>query len=233
MLSIMQGIEIKKPSIGDIKALLSLNFRVAVYIRAVQVGAVETPGVGEEIEYHFVRDKQNDENPLAAGLEMQVNCVLCKSKIGDSLKFCGMAKPFTDLKPLFEVPRLTGNYILYFERFRISVFPFNWYPCFEKDDPKDPRWKEIESTLPMLPSITLDLINMEELQRKQKRDNEDAAKREQEEREKQKREEETKKREESRRKMEELSKALEKNIRAEDDPENYMKFMQEAMKKKK
>jgi hypothetical protein len=233
MQTMMQGIEIKKPSVGDIKALLSLNFRIAVYVKAVQVGAKETPGVGEEIEYHFVRDKQNDENPLAVGLEMQVNCVLCKSKIGDSLKLCGMAKPFTEIVPLFEVARLTGNYALYFERTRVSVFPFNWYPCFEKEDPKDPRWKEIEDTIPMLPSITLDLMNMEEMQKKQKRDKETAAKREQEEQEKKKREDENKKREESRRKMEELAKALEKTARADENPENFVKFMEDAMKNKK
>lgn len=219
----------KECNVGEIKALLSLNFRIAVYLR--EIGTAGKESLGELIEYHFVRNKQYD-GISNIDLEMQVNCVLCKSKIGDSLKLCGITKSFTDFKPVFEIPRLTGNYVLYFERYRIAVFPFNWYPCFEKDDSSDPRWKEIEATLPMIPSLSLNLVNMEELQKKNKREKEESQKREKEEQEKKRRDEENRKREESRRKMEELARSLEIAARADDNPEEFAKFMMNAMKKK-
>lgn len=232
------GLSVDESSVKNIKALLSLNFRIALYAKGVQVGPGNTPGVGETIEYHFVRDKQYDDIPNFAELEMQVNCVLCKSRIGDSLKICGLKKPFSELQALFQNQRLTGNYTLFFERQRIAVFPFDWYPCFEKidlSDPRgsnDPRWKEIEATIKMLPSIAEELANKEEMIQKRKKDKEDAAKREKEEKERLKREEENKKREESRKKMEELAKSLEMLSKAEDHPDNFTNFMNSAMKKK-
>lgn len=247
----MEGIDItKNPSVADVKVLLSLNFRIAVYLKALQAPGKETPGVGELIEYHFVRDKQNDGNAQFSGLEMQVNCVLCKSRIGDSLKLCGLKRPFSELKVLFELPRLTGNHVLYFERTGVSVYPFDWYACFETPDPgfrrnfektgskdarasKDPRWQEIATTIQMLPKLSADFASLEEIHKKQKRDKEDTEKRAKEEEERKKREEENKKREESRRKMEELVKSLEVVARADDNPDNFAKFMETAMAKKK
>lgn len=228
----MNGIELSDETskIKDIKALLSLNFRIALYVKGVQVGPKETPGVGETIEYHFVRDKQYDDHPDTA---MSVNCVLCKSRIGDSLKLCGLKRSFADLQALFQNQRLTGNYTLFFERYRIAVFPYDWYACFEKNDPNDSRWKEIETTIKMLPAISAELATKEELEQKRKRDKEEATKREKEEEERKKRDEENRKREESRKKMEELAKSLEIVAKAEDNPDDFANFMNNMMNVKK
>lgn len=245
-MSILDGAELPnglKTAITEIKALLTLNLRIAVYIKAIHVGPLNgpvAPGEGEEIIYHFVRDRRNDHDPLLTGSPMQVNCVLCKSKIGDPLKFCGMTKPFTELSPLFQLPRLTGNNLLFFERTRISVYPFNWYPCFEKDDPKDPRWVEVKRQIPLLAEAASDLEKMETARKLQQRQHEETVKREQEEQEIKKAEEAAKKREESRRKMEELARTLiesaldrEREKSKNDNPNSFAADLAKALGGKK
>ncbi len=194
------GVEFKFESGSQIKALFSFNFRIAAYIRSLggeNPKESETSRTGsldsEEIEYHFISGVSP---PITS-----VTCVLCKSRIGDALKLQGLSIDFDKFIDLFKSPKLTGNGTLYFEKYRLALFPFDWYTCFESLVPGN-RFEEIINILPSIPEIAKDLECMENIEK----DREITEKQKKEE---QRKQEEEQRREESRRKMEELVKTLE------------------------
>lgn len=162
-MSILGGLELptgKNPTEKEVKALLSQNLRIAVYFTSIEEDK-------EDVVYHFVRDKKKE-----TLFEMKVNCVMCKSRIGDPLKLCGLTKTFEEFMIIFKLPKLTGNNTLYFERKRVAIFPFDWHACFEKDarldsTRLDPRWQEIKQKISDLDKISGDLITFENTQKKE------------------------------------------------------------------
>ena len=196
-MSILDGIELpsgKNPTEKEVKALLSLNFRIAVYFTSIEEDK-------EDIVYHFVKDSLHG---VSQSAEMKVNCVMCKSRMGDSLKLCGITKPFDEFLLVFRLPKLTGNNTLYFERKRVSIFPFDWHACFEKDV-IDPRWEEIKQKISDLDRISGDLITFENVQKREAEEKKRLEKSLEEKKRLEKMQEEQAKREIARKRMEKLA----------------------------
>jgi hypothetical protein len=103
-----------------LKFIFSSNYRIAVSLK--QIKSSEKP---ETVIYHFQKDSRSD------FFEMNIICVQSQSVLGDPLKLCGVTKNIKDVEILFKNTKFSSNNQDYFERYKVEVYPSDWYECFE------------------------------------------------------------------------------------------------------
>lgn len=222
---------------GILKAAISSNLRIVITLRVTTPpGSIaKLPEDAEIVKYHFIRDSRHDKTPGYASLNVtEVTCVQVVSNIGDALKLFGNTFTFDNFADaIFGGNKLTGDHSLYLEKIDIAVFPYDWYDCFEKNDPEDPRWVAIREILPRLDEIANSQQREAFARAERLKQEEDAKRRLALEAALKREEEERKKRDESRRKMQELQAALEQRIREENDPEEFVKAFERMLASEK
>jgi hypothetical protein len=134
------------------------------------------------VEYHFIKD------PRDAFLS-RVTCVMYTSTTSDPLRLCGVTQTIKDFVTMIEKPVMYVNYYVPYKLTHTSVFPGDWYPCFE--NAKETRIEGVKKEIPALQELANKIAEedrkIEEEQRKKQEE------------ERKRREEEFKKIEEARR----------------------------------
>lgn len=137
------------PNAKELKTLFSMRIRISVTLKAISAAeSIKIPGdvpiEGETLEYQFIMDDVNTNN---------INCVFCKSVLGDFLGFCGLKYIFDDFVKFYEESRVIKNNVT-FEKIRVACFPFAWYDCFEENTFDERKWGEVRNTILSLKTIT-------------------------------------------------------------------------------
>jgi hypothetical protein len=83
-----------------------------------------SPDKTEIVEYHFILRRVDDAEII--------KCVMYKSLTDDPLRYFGTNVSIIEFRNILST-KISKNYTTYYSCVSVKVYPYDWYPCFEKD----------------------------------------------------------------------------------------------------